>query len=189
MSGARSAFRRSPSRARRKRWSQAPRLSSQRFLGLPIGVGRTVEFDRPISDAEWEGLVADLRTTFNAHGVVRYDGPFRQWSNGNLQALVEPTRTGHRLRLQTVKGGSRSQMGAGSLLLGGAAAVFIMDVVIPAVHKPGAFAAAGFIALMGLGMFASGSLLVPGWAKRRGEQFDAIIARLSEATRGSDKAH
>jgi hypothetical protein len=168
--------------------SQAPKLSSERFLGLPIGVGRTVEFERPITDAEWEGLVADLRTTFNARGMVRYDGPFRQWTNGNLQALVEPTRTGHRLRLQTVKGSSRSQMGAGTLLLGGAAAVFIMDVVVPFTQKPGAFAAIGFIALMGLGMFAAGSLMVPGWAKRRGAQFDEIIARLNRALGASDKA-
>ena len=119
--------------------------------------------------------------------MLRYDGPFRQWTNGNLQALVEPTRTGHRLRLQTVKGSSRSQMGAGSLLLGGAVAIFIMDVVIPGAQKPGAFAAIGFIALMGLGMFAAGSMMVPGWAKRRGAQFDEIIARMTEATRASDK--
>ena len=28
-----------------------------KFMGLPIGVGRTVEFDRPISDSDWEVLV------------------------------------------------------------------------------------------------------------------------------------
>src|SRR6266496_921193 len=91
---------------------QAGLPASQKFMDLPIGVGRTVEFDRPLTDSDWEGLVADLRTTFQARGTVRYDGPFRQWTNGNLQALVEPTRNGHRLRLQTVKGDSRAMMTA-----------------------------------------------------------------------------
>lgn len=81
--------------------------AQQQLLGFPVGVGRTVEFDRPISDEEWEYLVADLRTTFQARGVVRYDGPFRQWTNGNLQALVEPTPTGHRLRIQSMKQDAR----------------------------------------------------------------------------------
>ena len=57
---------------------QAGRPVSRSFLGLPIGVGRTVEFDGPLSDPEWELLVADLRETFEARGAVRYDGPFRQ---------------------------------------------------------------------------------------------------------------
>src|ERR1044071_1236872 len=105
---------------------QAGRPALQRFMGLPIGVGRTVEFDRPLSDSDWERLVADLRTTFRARGTVRYDGPFRQWTNGNLQALLEPTPTGHRLRLQTVKGDSRRQMTAGVVAL--VAAATLADV-------------------------------------------------------------
>ena len=100
----------------------AGRPVSRKFMGLPIGVGRTVEFDRPLSDSDWERLVADLRETFAARGTVRYDGPFRQWTNGNLQALVEPTPNGHRLRLQTVKGDSRVLMTGGVVLLGGATA-------------------------------------------------------------------
>ena len=64
---------------------QAGRAASQRFMGLPIGVGRTIEFDRPLSDSDWERLVADLRETFEARCTGRYDGPFRQWTNGNLQ--------------------------------------------------------------------------------------------------------
>src|SRR5688500_5399368 len=80
---------------------------SRSVLGHPIGVGRTLEFNGPLSDPECELLVADLRETFEARGVVRYDGPFRQWTNGNLQALIEPTPNGHRIRLQTTKGDSR----------------------------------------------------------------------------------
>jgi hypothetical protein len=160
---------------------QARHLPSQKLMGLPIGVGRMVEFDRPVTDAEWEALVAELRTTFQARGVVRYDGPFRQWTNGNLQALLEPTRNGHRLRLQTVKGNSRAQMTAGSLMVAGAAATYIAEAVLGAARNPAAVSGIGLVALLGLGMFAFGALRVSGWARRRGAQFDAVIGRLAEA--------
>lgn len=42
--------------------------TSQTMLGLTIGVGQTVEFERPLSDQDWEALVARLRETFNAKG-------------------------------------------------------------------------------------------------------------------------
>ncbi len=77
---------------------QRGRPATRTYLGLPIGVGRTIDLDRRLSEEEWEHLVIDLRDTFDAQGTVRYDGPFRQWTNGNLQALLEPTATGHRLR-------------------------------------------------------------------------------------------
>jgi hypothetical protein len=162
---------------------QAGRTASRRFMGLPIGVGRTVEFDRPLSDSDWEGLVADLRTTFEARGTVRYDGPFRQWTNGNLQALLEPTPNGHRLRLQTVKGDSRALMTGGSIALGGAAATLIALAVAGGLNNPGTVTGVGFMALMGLGMFAAGALRVSGWARRRRTQIEEIIARLANSVR------
>ena len=158
---------------------QAGRPASQKFLGLPIGVGQTVEFDRPLSDSDWERLVADLRTTFEARGAVRYDGPFRQWTNGNLQALVEPTPNGHRLRLQTVKGDSRAMMTAGVVVLGGATATLLAVAVTGGLSNPGTVTGVGFMALMGLGMFAAGALRVSGWARQRRTQILEVIARLA----------
>src|SRR3954469_21839644 len=38
----------------------------QTILGLPVAVGKTVEVQRKFTDADWQRLVADLRTTFNA---------------------------------------------------------------------------------------------------------------------------
>ena len=162
---------------------QTGRLVSRKFMGLPIGVGRTVELDRPLSDSDWEALVADLRTTFDARGAVRYDGPFRQWTNGNLQALVEPTPNGHRLRLQTVKGDARALMTAGGVVLSGAAATLIAVAATGILTNPGTATGVGFMALMGLGMLAAGALRVPAWARRRRAQFEAIIARLTGATK------
>ena len=154
--------------------------ASPKFMGLPIGVGRTVEFDRPISDSDWEVLVADLRTTFEARGTVRYDGPFRQWTNGNLQALVEPTPNGHRLRIQTTNGNSRALMTMGRIVLGGAAAVAIAVAATGGLNK-GALSGIGFMALVGLGAFAIGAMRVPGWARRRSTQIGEVIARLGNS--------
>jgi hypothetical protein len=157
---------------------QAGRPAARMFMGLTIGVGRTVEFDRPLTDADWERLVADLRETFEARGTVRYDGPFRQWTNGNLQALVEPTPSGHRLRLQTLKGNSRSLMTGGIALLGAAAATLVAVAVAGNLGNPGSFAGTGFLAVMGLGMFATGALTIPAWARRRRTQIEEVTARL-----------
>ena len=161
---------------------QAGRPALQRFMGLPIGVGRTVEFDRPLSDSDWERLVADLRTTFRARGTVRYDGPFRQWTNGNLQALLEPIPNGHRLRLETVKGDSRSLMTGGAVVLAGATATLLAVAVAGTLNQTGALTGIGYMAIMGLGMFAAGALRVSAWARRRRTQFDQLIARLALAT-------
>lgn len=152
-----------------------------RFMGLTIGVGQTVEFDRPLTDSDWERLVGDLRETFEARGTVRYDGPFRQWTNGNLQALVEPTPTGHRLRLQTVRGNSRALMIGGMLTISGAAAIFLTTAVTGGLGNSGSIAGIGFMAAMGLGTFGLGALSLPGWARRRRTQIEAVAARLAVA--------
>src|SRR4051812_7964811 len=77
---------------------------SRTLFGLPIGVARTVNLNRRLNDDEWERLVVQLREVFNARGTMRSEGSLRQWTNGNLQVLLEPTATGHRLRFRTVHG-------------------------------------------------------------------------------------
>jgi hypothetical protein len=61
---------------------------SRTFLGLPIGVARTVNLNRRLSDDEWERLVVRLREVFDARGTMRSEGSLRQWTNGNLQVLL-----------------------------------------------------------------------------------------------------
>jgi hypothetical protein len=149
------------------------------FLGLPIGVGRTVELGRRMSDEEWERLVVDLRETFDARGHVSAHGSFRQWTNGNLQALLEPSGTGHRLRLQTLKGGARSMIITGLALLGAGAATTILSVLRGSVNDPGSLVA---MAVGGLGLIAAGTLQVPSWARLRARQMEGVIERLLQAT-------
>jgi hypothetical protein len=166
---------------------QVARPTSRRFLGLPIGVGKTIELGRTLSDAEWERLVVDLRETFDARGRVSSHGSFRQWTNGNLQALLEPGTTGHRLRLQTIKGSSRSLMLAGLGTLGVAAATLIITVLGESVGDAGSLGSIGSIAVVGLGLFGMGAIRLPSWASLRRRQMEAVISRLAQATSGAPR--
>jgi hypothetical protein len=152
---------------------------SRRLLGLPIGVGRTIELGRRLSPAEWDRLVVDLRETFDARGVVKSEGNFKQWTNGNLQVLVEPTATGDRVRLQTIKGSARSAMVGGFALLGTASVMTLINGVTGASQSLGMILA---FALGGLGMLGIPLLQLPGWARERRLQMEGIASRLAEST-------
>lgn len=154
-----------------------PRIATGRFLGVPLAVGRTVELPRLLTDAEWEQLVVDLRTTFRARGHLTAHGSLREWYNGNLHALVEPTPSGYQLRLGTMKESARNSMVGGVATLGGAAALLVLDVLTGAGVTP----AAGLLAGAGALMFGTATARLPRWLKLRRRQFDAIATRLLDA--------
>lgn len=154
------------------------RSTSRRFLGLPIGVGRTVDLGRKLSDDEWERLVVDLRETFDARGNIRQEGSFRQWTNGNLQALLEPTSTGHRLRLRTVKGDAVTWITGGLFSVGVSAAAYVA-LALRGVGDAGNMTGLAFLSLMGVMMFGAGALRLPGWARLRRKQMEEIAERLT----------
>jgi hypothetical protein len=153
--------------------------ASRRLLGFPIGVGCTVELDRHLSESEWERLVLDLRETFDARGRVSAQGRFRQWTNGNLQALVEPTPTGDRLRLKTVNGSARSLMNTGLAGIGVAAVVLLVSQL--GGWDPGTIRGVTLLASLGAGMFGVGALRLPGWARLRRRQMEGVTTRLALA--------
>jgi hypothetical protein len=157
------------------------RASVRRFLGLPIGVGRTVALDRTLTDAEWERLVVDLRQTFDARGRLRTDGAFRQWTNGNLQALLEPTATGQQLRLRSMKGDAYTWIRGGF-------AILAFDAFLVALRAMNGRVDGGGIVFMlgalGAAMIGMGALRIPAWAKERQRQMEDIVARLTETTTG-----
>lgn len=128
-----------------------PQQGSRRWLGLPIGVSRTIELDRKLSESEWERLVVDLRETFDARGRERSEGNFRQWTNGNLQALVEPMGAGDRVRLRTIKGTMRNVIRGGSALLGGSAVLAFIYSLTGNVQADN-LETLGILALTGLAM-------------------------------------
>jgi hypothetical protein len=151
------------------------RATERRLFGLPIGVGRTVPLQRRLSDEEWNQLVVDLRQTFDARGRLKEEGSFRQWTNGNLQALLEPTPTGHQLRLKTMKGDSSA------LITGGLAMLTVSaGIAIAAAFGGASLDSAATLAVAGLAAFGFGAIRLPGWARRRRQQMEEIAARLTE---------
>ncbi len=153
--------------------------TTRRLLGVTIGVSRTVELGRQLSDEEWERVVVLLRETFDARGTLRAHGNLREWTNGNLQALLEPSAQGHRLRLRTTHGVSRA------LMTGGTAMVALSVVKTVATSATVGFANADglesmlILALLGLGTFLAGVVRLPRWARERRKQMDEIAATLT----------
>ena len=152
---------------------------SRTFLGLPIGVERTVTLSRRLSDEEWERLVVELREVFNARGTTRSDGSLRQWTNGNLYALLEPVAGGYRLRFGSLHGAARARITAGLV----AVALTSTLAISSAIGGPLGAAAPEIVLTLaaGLGLVAFGALGLPGWARLRGQQMEAIAARLALA--------
>jgi len=151
--------------------------ASRTWFGLPIGVARTVSLNRRLTDQEWEQLVVQLRDVFNARGTTRSDGSLRQWTNGNLQVLLEPTETGHRLRFRTLHGAARASIGAGFAAL----AVTATVAVASAIGGHWGDASPGIVLLLaaGVGMIVSGALRLPRWARLRGRQMEALAAQMA----------
>jgi hypothetical protein len=160
------------------------RGASQRsFLGLPIGVARTVDLHRQLTDAEWERLVVQLREVFQARGRMRAEGSLREWSNGNLHVLLEPTETGHRLRFGTTHGAARASIGMGLMTLGVTAAMTVATALSG--ELSGAVAGIAFMGTAGLGMIANGALRLPRWARLRARQMEKLAVRLALPPGGS----
>ncbi len=158
--------------------TQAGTPTSRKLLGLPIGVGRTVDLDRKLSADEWDRLIVDLRETFDARGTTRQDGSFRQWTNGNLQVLVEPTPNGQRIRMRTTNGAARTWLTGSVAMLTVAAAGVISAVA-------GGHLADWNLAVVLTGfagsLFAIGAARLPAWARLRAKQMEEIAGRVALA--------
>lgn len=156
--------------------------TARHFLGLPVGVGLSVDLPRKVTDEEWERLVVDLRETFDARGKLISEGSLRQWSNGNLQAMLEPTPSGQRIRFRTVKGDAQSMMIGGLAMFGFAAVTALLAIARGGTGDLGFFMAIGTLATMGAAMFGFGGLRLPGWARLRSKQMQEIAARVAAST-------
>lgn len=147
-----------------------------RTLGLPLAVGHRVPLSRDLTEAEWEHLLADLRETFRARGQVRVHGRIREWSNGNLHALVEPTPDGWRLRMGTTKGSARPLLGMGAAMLG--LAVVFWIVALLGLGDGDLAGGATTLVAMGTAFLAGGAVQLPGWSRERRRQMEEVGARL-----------
>jgi hypothetical protein len=145
------------------------------LLGAPVSASRAIELPRAPTDREWEMIVADLRETFGATGRTASRGEVREWSIGNLHAYVEPTPTGHRLRLGTRKGNAPSMdlIAAAPLVMGLVTAFTIL------MHgaAPSALLMPLALVLLGVAILGGNVFHLRGWAGEREEQMDAVATR------------
>lgn len=151
--------------------------SARTVLGFPVAVERTIMLNRRLTDAEWELVVVKLRDAFDARGRLSAFGSFRQWRNGNLQALLEPTPTGHRLRLFTMKSSARAGIFMGTLLTAMSGAVALSGIA--AGNLAGSLPGVAFLLTVGAGFFASGVLPLRSWARTRRRQMEMIAEELA----------
>jgi hypothetical protein len=152
---------------------------TQRFLGMTTGVGHTVHLARKLTDEEWERFIVEVRETFNARGTMTSQGSLKQWSNGNLQVLLEPTDAGHRVRFKTVKGDAPGTLGVG-LVMSAVSVIGEMTAVLTGVaHDVGLVASLGFLGAMGIGAAATTALRLPRWVSARKAQMEELGARVS----------
>lgn len=155
------------------------------FLGLPIGVGRTVDLQRPMTEHEWERLVGELRETFDAKGKLRHEGSLWSWTNSRLQVMLEPTEHGQRLRLKTLKSGARERMLGGAIMVI-AAVIGVGAAAVLGTSNTRLLPMLGVVGVLGAIASVGTAVRLPGWARRRERQFEAIAervaSRMSETT-------
>lgn len=166
--------------ARELEQPRAPAMPT--FLGMPLGVARTVELGRLMSDAEWERLVVRLRETFDARGTLSAQGSLRQWTNGNLQVFLEPSGEGHRVRFRTVKGDARSLMTVGISMLAVSGLLVFIASLTGSAEVARAISAVGGAAMVGAALAGAGAMRLPGWLKKRRTQMDQLASELLRIT-------
>ncbi len=151
---------------------------TQRFLGMTIGVGHTAPLARKLTDEEWERFIAEVRETFDAHGTMTSEGSIKQWRNGNLHVLLEPTEAGHRVRFKTVKGTAPVTL-SGGLVISAAAMIGELTAVLTGVaHDVGLVASLGVLGAIGIGALAMTVVRVPRWARARKAQMEELGERV-----------
>ena len=144
-------------------------------LGLPTSVGSIVALPRSPSEREWELLIAELRTTFGGKGVATSYGGLREWSQGTVHAFVEPTETGHWLRLADSRMTAVGGIGLGGFFL---AFALLILVVLLGKDDPGVrFAVPAFFSLIGGSLIAGSVVALPRWAREQENRMAHISSR------------
>ncbi|MBX3174282.1 MAG: hypothetical protein KF709_07705 [Gemmatimonadaceae bacterium] len=158
------------------------------LLGLPIGAAHTVELPRALTDREWELFVVQLRETFDAQGKVSSHGSFRQWQNGHLQVLVEPSGNGQRVRFKTDKRDTKAFVAIGASMAG---FFGLMAFGVSFVNPEKAVRLASVLTPMVIaGAAYTGFNLsrIPGWRRLRSSQMQRLGDSLLALTSGSDSS-
>lgn len=167
-------------RAAAARKAEITAKPDKKILGVPVSVERVLSLPRELTDDEWGMLVADLRDTFSARGSVSQEGTLRQWTNGNLSAMTEPTPgNGWQLRLRTRKGNAESGFFLGGMFAAFGVLITVLLLLKDLPQDPSKYAFGGFFLLVALASFAFSSVTLPRWHRERSEQMEQIAGRVS----------
>jgi hypothetical protein len=143
-------------------------------MGIVNGAAYTVRLARRLSDDEWEQFVVRLRETFRARGKSQAEGSLRSWQNGNLQVLLEPDGSGHRVRFLTERrdAGVRIRFGFWTLTF----AVPMTAIAFSGGTGDGMAALQFYGPLVAAAMFisATGLVGIKRWSRERQAQFEAL---------------
>ncbi len=161
----------------------------KRFLGIPTSVARVVDLPGPFAEKDWNHLVLTLNDMYHVPGTIQLEGSFRSWSNESVHVSVEPTSTGHRLRMHAQHDVHRALLSASAVLL-------LMGLfMISLVAAKGDFLTdldktlvVSFFSLLGLGGFGTSWFMLPRWREEQQARLDAIAATvLDRATASSEE--
>ncbi len=147
------------------------------LFGSPIQVSDTVALPRMPTEDEWNALVVDLRTTFEAQGQLHQAGDFRQWTNGNLKVFLEPMGEGSRLRMTTRNASGVSGLWAGPVYIGMALLMLVL-LAIAGKYDPAIFGFSGIVAVAGAMVHGYYRMKMPGWSAERQAQMQAVGDRM-----------
>lgn len=148
-------------------------------LPIPLTVSRTQVLPRDLTDLEWERLVGELRETFRARGKVERLGRLRQWTNGNLYVLLEPAEEGYRLRMGSKKGDVQQLMTAGGVMVLFSSLLLVLSLLGVGGEPERFVRAMSILGPIGLGLIGAGAVQLPGWARTRRAQMDAIAEQVA----------
>ena len=157
-----------------------------RLLGVRAGVNVSVALARPVSDAEWQEIVAVLRETFGAAGRQELGPKRREWRNGNLQIAIDSAGGGVVLDMRTRREGARAFVRGGLTVLGGSGAV--AAALTLAGTGPHALPGVLVMAFTGAAMTLGGMLQLPWWTRVRRRQFESIAEYTHALTDGSGES-
>lgn len=159
-------------------------------LGLPVELLAQRVIPGPVSDAQWERMVAGFRDVFRKSGIVSQFGEVREWVSGNESTEGMPVR----IRLEPVDEGTlvtlqqpTRSLSVTTYALGGTFSFFAL--LFGALFVAGDFAPAVatlpiLMAVLGVVSFVGGWAGWRAWVPRQEERFRAVLDRVELIGRG-----
>lgn len=166
--------------------TEAGRIT-RRAAGAPLAVARRTHLPRPLTETEWTHLVSEVRDTFDTRGTVRHEGPFREWTNGNLQVVLEPTPEGERLSMRTRRSGGEVPIYLGGFMLILAVVTAVVGLVT-GLPVEQIVRTSGILGFLGAGGVTVGAAGLGIWSRERLRQMEAVAEKATLLAAGPPEA-